>query len=696
MGDPVILTRDDGIGVITINNPPVNALGHAVRQGLWDCVEMAEADPAITAIVIIGAGRTFPAGADITEFGKPLKDPGLPQVIDRIEACTKPVVAALHGTALGGGFEIALGCHYRVADTTARVGLPEVHLGLLPGAGGTQRMPRLSGAKVALDVMLSGTPIDVVTAQGAGVIDQVIDGDLLEGAIAYVQTVTAPRRTQDATQGFEDAAQYDAALAAAKTRVATRMRGQKSPAKIIECVAAARDLPFTEGRQFERAAFMDCMASDQSKGMIHAFFAERASAKVPEAQQGTPQPITHVGVIGGGTMGAGITQALLNAGLTVTMVEQTKDGAAKGYARIEQAYARQVDKGRMTESQKAKVLQLFSTSVDLGDLSKADLIIEAVFENVEVKRDVFAGLDQIARPDAVLATNTSYIDIDTISDVLSRPDRLIGLHFFSPANIMKLLEIVVPIGSEVNTVATGFALAKKLKKVPVRAGNAPGFIGNRIMRAYAESAMQMMEDGCSPYDIDAAIYDFGYPMGIFAMYDLAGLDISWANRKATAATRDPNARYVRIADLICEQGWFGQKTGRGYYQYPDGARKGVPDPEVLALIDQERARKGIAPTPLSPDQIIARYMAAMVNEGCKVLAEGVALKPSDIDVAAVHGYGFPRYRGGPMKYADMIGLDTILANLEDYATDDAEFWKPVPLLVELVAKGQSFGDLNKG
>ena len=695
MSAQVTLSKIRSIAVIEVNNPPVNALGHAVRKGLWDSIEVAEADDTVKAIVLIGAGRTFPAGADINEFGTAMQEPYLPDVIDRIEDCKKPVVAALHGTALGGGFEVALGSHYRIAPADARIGLPEVNLGLLPGAGGTQRMPRLCGAKLTLDVMLSGKPISAAKAHAAGLIDRLAEGDLRLEAIKFAEEVQKVRRSRDEENGFLDTKSYHEALDDAKKMISIRMRGQLAPIKIIECVTAALETPFAKGRAFERASFFECLSSEQSKGMIHAFFAERASAKVPEASRAKPRKLESIGVVGGGTMGAGITVAALDSGLPVTMIERDAESIARGRANVEKVYDRLVAKGRKTEDQKEAVMALYTASTNYGDLSDVDMVIEAVFERLDVKREVFAKLDEVIKPSAVLASNTSYIDIDLISSATSRPSQVIGLHFFSPANIMKLLEIVVPSSAADDVVATGFALAKRMRKVPVRAGNSGGFIGNRILGKYGVCAAHMMEDGASPYDIDAAIFEFGYPMGIHAMYDLAGLDIGWDNRKAAAPNRNPKERYVAIADRICENGWFGQKTGRGFYLYPDGARIGTPDPEVLKIIQGERERKGLSTRKFSKQEIIERYLAAMVNEGCEVLREGVALKPSDIDVTSIFGYGFPRYRGGPMKYADMYGLDKMLSNIQAYEQEDPIFWKPSPLLVELVETGRNFDDLNK-
>lgn len=480
-----------------------------------------------------------------------------------------------------------------------------------------------------------------------------------------------------------------------RSETAKKSRGLFSPLKVIEAVQAGLDLPFDEALKFERQLFLQCIDSPQRAGLIHAFFAEREVVKVPEAQAAKPRAIASVGVVGGGTMGAGIAVSALDAGLSVTMVERDDASIARGRANVEKVYDGLVAKGRMTPEAKAAVMARYTGSTQYEALAPVDLVIEAVFEDLAVKQAVFAELDRVCKPGAVLATNTSYLDIDAIAASIARPQDVIGLHFFSPANIMKLLEIVVPAKVSADVVATAFELARKLKKVAVRAGVCDGFIGNRILAVYRAAAGHMMEDGASPYEIDAAVRDFGYPMGPFQVSDLAGGDIGWATRKRRAPTRDPQARYVQIADRICERGWFGQKTGRGYYLYPQGARTGQPDPEVLAIIDAERQRAGITPRRFTPEEIMRRYMAAMVNEGANVVAQGIALRPLDVDVTFLYGYGFPRHRGGPMKYADMVGLDKVLDDIREFAKADPVFWKPSPLLERLVAEGQNFDSLNR-
>lgn len=688
----------DGVLVVTVDNPPVNALGVDVRRGLSAAIERADEDSSVQAVLIVGAGRNFIGGADIREFGKLPMPPSLPDVCNRIEACAKPVVAAIHGAALGGGLEVALAAHYRLAVAGAKLGLPEVTLGLLPGAGGTQRAPRLIGAAAALDLILSGRHIGAEEAQQLGLVDCIgASGDALADGLAYAHerlAAHAPvRRTRDAA-GLADRRASRAAIEAARERTVKKSRGLFSPLKIVDAVQAALELPFDDGLRHERQLFLQCIDSPQRAGLIHAFFAEREVLKAPETRTAKPRAIASVGVIGGGTMGAGIAVAALDAGLPVTMIERDDASLARGRAHVEKVYDAQIAKGRMTPEAKAAVMNRWSGSTSYDALAHVDVAIEAVFEDLDVKKAVFAELDRICKPGAVLATNTSYLDIDAIAASVSRPADVIGLHFFSPANLMKLLEVVVPAKVGADVVATAFDFAKKLRKVPVRAGVCDGFIGNRVLAVYRTAADHMMEDGASPYRIDRAVREFGFPMGPFQVIDLAGGDIGWAARKRRAATRDPAARYVQIADRLCERGWFGQKTGRGFYLYPDGARSGTPDPEVEAIIKAERQRAGVAPREFTDDEIIRRYMAAMINEGANVVHEGIALRPLDVDVAFLYGYGFPRHRGGPMKYADTVGLAKVLADIREFAKEDPQFWRPSPLIVDLVGRGADFASLN--
>ncbi|NPT41261.1 3-hydroxyacyl-CoA dehydrogenase [Paraburkholderia sp. 1N] len=685
--------------LVTIDHAPVNALSADVRRGLLAAIEAADADSAVEAVLIVGAGRNFIAGADIREFGKPPVPPSLPDVCNRIEACAKPVVAAIHGAALGGGLEVALAAHYRLAVNGAKLGLPEVQLGLLPGAGGTQRTPRLIGAPAALDLILSGRHAGAKEALALGLIDRLgSSDDILAEGLAYVHELLAAhapvRRTRDAA-ALSDRAASLAAVTTARAETTKKSRGLFSPLKIVDAVEAAIEQSFEDGLRLERKLFLECIDSPQRAGLIHAFFAEREVLKAPETREAKPRALNKIGVVGGGTMGAGIAVAVLDAGLPVTMIERDDASLARGLAHIEKVYDGLIAKGRMSAEKKADVMSRWQGSTSYDALADADLVIEAVFEDLEVKKAVFAELDRVCKASAVLATNTSYLDIDAIATSISRPADVIGLHFFSPANIMKLLEVVVPKQVSAEVVATAFELAKKLRKTPVRAGVCDGFIGNRVLAVYRSAADAMMEDGASPYQIDAAVRAFGFPMGPFQVVDLAGGDIGWATRKRRAATRNPKARYVQIADRLCERGWFGQKTGRGFYLYPEGSRSGSPDPEVEAIIDAERERAGITPRTFTDEEIMRRYMAAMINEGANVVHEGIALRPLDVDVTFLYGYGFPRYRGGPMKYADTVGLATVLADIREFAKEDPLFWQASPLLIDLVERGADFASLNQ-
>lgn len=686
--------------IATLDSPPVNALNVELRRGLIAAIEKAEADASVQAVLLVGAGRAFIAGADIREFGQSPQPPSLPEVCNRIEACSKLVVAAMHGHALGGGLEVAMAAHYRLAMRDAKLGLPEVQLGLIPGAGGTLRAPRLMGAGPAVDLMLSGRHMGAVEAQACGLVDRLGDDDSAEVAgLAYalelLQQGASMRRTRDASATSAERSESLATLAKLEAETAKKSRGLFSPLKVIESVRNGLELSFDEALKRERQLFLQCIDSPQRAGLIHAFFAEREVVKVPEARAAQPRRLASVGVVGGGIMGAGIAVSLLDACLPVTMIERDEASIARGRANVEKVYDGLIAKGRMTSEAKAAVMARFSGSISYDALAQVDLVIEAVFEDLDVKKAVFAELDRVCKPGAVLATNTSYLDIDAIAASISRPQDVIGLHFFSPAHIMKLLEIVVPAKVSADVVATAFNLANKLKKVPVRAGVCDGFIGNRILAVYRQAADYLMEDGASPYEIDAAVREFGYPMGPFQMSDLAGGDIGWATRKRRAATRNPKARYVQIADRICERGWFGQKTGRGYYLYPQGSRTGQPDPEVQAIIDAERERAGITPRSFTADEIMRRYMAAMINEGANVVDQGIALRPLDVDATFLYGYGFPRYRGGPMKYADMVGLDQVLADIRTFAKEEPLFWQPSPLLERLVDEGKNFDSLNR-
>ena len=694
MTDKITYNRHGDIAVLRIENPPVNALSHDVRTGLMTRMDQAEADTGVRAVLLVGAGRAFIAGADIKEFGKTPLEPHLPDVCNRIEASPLLVVASMHGVSLGGGLEVALSAHYRVAQPSARVGLPEVHLGLLPGAGGTQRLPRVAGVENAIDVITTGRHVKAAEALKMGIIDSIEEGDPEAVGLSYTQSLLdrdAPRRAVSelpAPASIDWDAAYDVVL--------KKGRGQIAPAQAVRAVQASVEMPFAEGLKAERQMFWDLMQTDQRAGMIHAFFSERAVGNLPELKGVEPRPLSAIGVIGGGTMGAGIATAALLSGLDVTLLEMSAEAANAARGRIESNLSGALKRGKISaETHDAMLNRALTLATDYAALKDADLVIEAVFEEMDVKKKVFAELDKVCKPGAILASNTSYLNIDEIAASTSRPADVIGLHFFSPAHVMKLLEVVVADKTAIDVVATGFALGQKMGKISVRAGVCEGFIGNRILSTYRTAADHMILDGASPFQIDKALTDFGFAMGPYAVADLAGLDIGWAMRKRVAKTRDPRERVGEYPDRLCEQGNFGQKTGKGFYIYAAGARAGVPNPEVTEMIAAERAEKGITPKTFTDEEIVRRYMAAMVNEAAKVVGEGIARRPLDVDMTLLFGYGFPRYRGGPLKWADMVGLPQLLADIEAYAKEDDYFWKPAPLLQKLVADGRTFDDLNK-
>ncbi|MDF1728409.1 MAG: 3-hydroxyacyl-CoA dehydrogenase NAD-binding domain-containing protein [Sulfitobacter sp.] len=694
MSDKVAYERRGEVALLRIQNPPVNALSQAVRQGLWDAMDRAEADDGVRAVLILGEGRAFIAGADITEFGKPPQEPYLPDLCNRIEASPLLVVASMHGVSLGGGLEVALGAHYRIAQPSARVGLPEVNLGLIPGAGATQRVPRLTGADKAIALMTAGNQIKAAEAQDLGLIDRVEEGDPKDVGLAYVEELLAQgaERRPVSEMPAPDPIDWDATYEG----VLKKGRGQISPAMVVRAVQAASELTFAQGLKKEREIFLDLMETDQRQGMIHAFFSERAVGNLPELKGVEPRALQSVGVIGGGTMGAGIATACLLAGLNVVLIEMTSDAAEAARERIAGNISGALKRGKISQDRHDKLLTIaLEVSQNYDSLSAVDLVIEAVFEDMEVKKDVFGKLDAVCKPGCVLATNTSYLDVNEIAASTARPADVIGLHFFSPAHIMKLLEIVVADKTAPEVTATGFALGKMLGKVCVRAGVCDGFIGNRILAHYRDAAGHMVLDGASPYQIDKALVDFGFAMGPFAVSDLAGLDIGWATRKRKAPHRHPDERVPTYIDRLCEQGHFGQKTGEGYYIYEAGKRAGVPNPKIMELVAEEQAERGITPRDFSDEEIVRRYMCAMVNEAAKVVGGGIARRPLDVDMVLLFGYGFPRYWGGPMKWADLQGLDRVLADIERYGQEDAWFWQPAPLLKQLVAEGRNFDDLNK-
>ncbi|CTQ51378.1 3-hydroxyacyl-CoA dehydrogenase NAD-binding domain-containing protein [Jannaschia donghaensis] len=687
--NPVTTRVSDGIAVITIDNPPVNALGHAVRQGLARAVADFAGDETARIAVLCGAGRLFLGGADISEFGKPLADPSLPAVIDAIETCAKPIIAAIHGAALGGGLEVALGCHYRIAMPGTKLGLPETTLGILPGAGGTQRTPRLVGLDIAADMIVGAKPISAADALSAGLIDRLGQGTDPEAeAVDYARTLlsdgAAPRPTRDMPAPKGDIATH-------RAKAEAKYPGQIAQVTALDAIAAGMTMSFDDGIAEERRLFQTLMQTPQRAGLIHAFFAERAVAKLPEIAGVEPRHISRIGVIGGGTMGAGIATSALLAGLIVTLIERDATSADAARATITRNLDGAVKRGKLDGARRDTALESLATVTDIDALSDADIVVEAVFESMDVKREVFARLDAVAKPGAVLATNTSYLDVNKIAQATARPSDVIGLHFFSPAHIMKLLEVVVADATAPDVTATAFALAKRLGKTPVRAGVCDGFIGNRILSQYRAAADHMVLDGASPYDVDRALRDFGFAMGPYQVSDLAGLDIGFATRERKAATAHPRDRRPTFADALYHAGRLGQKTGSGYYDYSE-SRQGMPDPAVDAIVAS--ARSGTT-RDFTDEEIVRRYMAAMVNEAARVVDEGIALRPLDVDVVFLQGYGFPRYRGGPMHWADAYGLDRILADIAEFARTDDHFWQPAPLLTRLVEEGRSFADLNK-
>lgn len=647
--NPISIDRKDHIATVTVSNPPVNALSHAVRSGLMEAWKTLESDDDIKAVVLICDGRTFIAGADIREFDSAPKEPHLPDLIASIEGSRKPWIAAVHGTALGGGCEVTLGCHYRVAVPAAKFGLPEVNLGLIPGAGGTVRLPRLIGVEKAVEWVTSGKPVNAVEAQNLGLVDALSPEDDLAGFAREfaLEKLADPLPVAVSRRAFEVAPDPEKSKAIL-SGVRAKVRGQLSPVEAAAAVLDAVTLPAEEAFRRERERFHMLKQSEQSAALRHVFFAERSTAKISELKDIAPRNVSNCGVIGGGTMGAGIAAAMLLAGLDVTMIERDASAAASGEIRVQKILDGAHTRGLISDDQRASILAAFSARHDYDALGKSDLVVEAVFEDMEVKKSVFEQLDRVCSADAILATNTSYLDVDEIASACSNPHRVLGLHFFSPAHIMKLVEVIKTDAVSPQTLATGFALAKRLKKVPVLAGVCDGFIGNRILANYRKQCDYMLEDGASPQDIDTAMRNFGMAMGPFEMQDMAGLDIGWANRKRLAPTRDPRERYVKIADRICELGRFGQKTGAGWYQYPSGSRKGIPDPVVDRIIAEEREAAGISPRTFTMNEIQSRILQAMVTEGEKILAEGIARSAADIDMVFILGYGFPRWRGGPM------------------------------------------------
>jgi 3-hydroxyacyl-CoA dehydrogenase len=684
------------IGVIRLNNPPVNALSHALRSGIQDAVTQAQ-DDASLALVLMCEGRTFIAGADISEFGKPPISPSLSDLLIVIEASKKPIIAAIHGTALGGGLETALACHYRCALPSAQVGLPEVKLGLLPGAGGTQRVPRLTGVKAALDLMTTGAPIAAAQALNIGLIDKVVEGDLLSAALDFANEVIEQGAELKRVRDLEvdktaTSAEYFAELFTDyRKTLSKRFRGQEAPHRIVECIEGALNTPFDEGLKVERRLFVECMQSSQSAALQHMFFAQRMSSKVKDLPKDTQlKDIKRVGIIGGGLMGGGIAMNFVNVGIPVTLLEISQEALQRGKDLIAKNYAMTVSKGKLTVELATQRQDMITGTTDYHDLADMDLVIEAVFENLDIKKQVFAKLDNVCKQGAILASNTSYQDVNLIAQSTSRPQDVIGLHFFSPANVMKLLEIVRGDETSNEVVATSMAIAKSIKKVPALSRVCYGFIGNRMLRHYAREAQLCLLEGSTPQDIDAVMQNFGMAMGPLAVGDLAGIDIGYKAREGLTDEQKGDVRTYCIADALYEMGRLGQKTGAGYYQYDPDTRQRSVDPVVLEVIEAQAKKRGVERKVISDKTILERLTFALINEGFKILEEGIAQRPSDIDVVYAFGYGFPAYRGGPMFYADTIGLEKIYHTICEFAdTYGEEFWQPAALLKQLVEEGKT-------
>ena len=690
------------VAVITMNNPPVNGLGYDTRRGIAEGVERAQADPAVVAVVLTGAGKAFSGGADIREFGSPkaLAEPNLLSLIKLVENAAKPVVAAIHSVAMGGGLELALGCHYRVASPGASIALPEVKIGLIPGAGGTQRLPRVLGVETALNMIVSGEPVrsEVLAGlPGQKLFDRLVDGDLLEGACAFAAEKAAEHaagaplpRVRGLPVKHPNA---DAYFQFARNMVKGMAKNFPAPPKCVDAVEAAVKRKFDDGMLLEREVFLALMQTPECKALRHAFFGERAASKIPDVPEDTlMRTVAKVAVVGAGTMGGGISMNFLNAGIPVTVLETRQEALDRGVATIRKNYEAQVRKGKLKQDKYEQRMALLSTTLAYDDIKDADLVIEAVFEEMGVKEQVFRKLDEVMKPGAILASNTSTLDVDKIAAFTARPQDVVGMHFFSPANVMKLLEVVRGAKTGKDVLATVMQVAKKIRKTAVVSGVCDGFIGNRMIEQYSRQAGFLLEEGCTPQQVDKAIEKFGFAMGPFRMGDLAGNDIGWAIRKRRYVEK-PHMRYSKTADLLCEMGRYGQKTGAGWYDYVPGKRDAIPSDVVVKMIADHRATLGVAPRKISDDEIVHRLVYSLVNEAAKILEEGIASKASDIDMVYLTGYGFPLFRGGPMCYADSQGLFNVVQTMKKFAAnplDDASFWQPAPLLAKLAAEGKSF------
>ncbi len=691
----------DNIALMTIDNPPVNPLSSGVRQGLTDGISQALADDNVAAIVLTGAGRAFIAGADISEFGGAAEGPSLHDCLTAMDDASKPIIAAINGTAFGGGLEVALCCHYRVIAPSAPVGLPEVKLGLLPGAGGTQRLPRLIGAAKALDFILSGDPIPGPVALELGIADEVAEGDIVEAGIAFAQRIVAAgspiRRIRDESDKLLEDRGNAELFDQARKNSARRMRKRFAPEMIIQCIEAAVNLgDFDAGMKVEGECFAQCMKHPQREALIHTFFSEREVAKIPDVPRDTPtQDIQQAGVIGCGTMGGGITMSFLNVGIPVTVLELDQEALDRGIGVIKRNYDIQVKRGRMSETEVDQRMAILTGTTQYEDLGSADVIIEAVYENIDVKVETFKKIEAIAKPGAILASNTSGLDVDKMGDATSRPESVIGLHFFSPANVMKLLEVVRGSKTSKETIATSMKLGKRLNKIAVLSGNAPGFIGNRMLAGYTRQAGEIILQGATPYQVDNALLKFGMPMGPFQMNDLVGLDLGWRARQLAGVKPEDVPITARVADKLCNMERFGQKTNRGYYIYPEGSRAGQADPEVIELVEQTSAELGITRREIADEEVLKRCLYPLINEGARILEDGIAIRPCDIDIVYINGYGFPEVTGGPMFWADQQGLDNILADIKKFQEEyGGDIWKPAPLLEKLVSEGKTFASLQ--
>jgi 3-hydroxyacyl-CoA dehydrogenase len=701
MGDLVQFSKSGNVGVITINNPPVNALSPGVPEGISEAIDELQKDGELKAGVLIGSGNTFIAGADIKELGKMAsgkpRGAGLLPLLLKIEDCSKPVVVAIHGTALGGGMEVAMAGHYRAAVRSAKVGQPEVKLGIIPGAAGTQRLPRLAGVAKAVEMCCEGNPISAEEAFQLGIIDKLVDGDLLTGAIAFAQEIAGKRipKTRERNSKLGTPEQNAPIFTAARETTRKKQRGLMAPLAAIDAVEAATKLSFDEGCRLEQKLFVECLVSSQAKALMHVFFAEREVAKIPDVPKDTPLiPVKTAGVLGAGTMGGGIAMVLANAGIPVLVKEADQAALDRGLANIQKNYANSVKRGRFTQQFVDERLKLIQPTLSLDGFASVDLVIEAVFEGMALKKEVFAQLDKICKRGAILASNTSTLSIDEIASATARPQSVIGTHFFSPANVMRLLEIVRGKATSKEVIATCMQLSKKLGKVGVLVGNCRGFVGNRMFHPYVRESVFLLEEGASVEAVDSALYDFGMAMGPLAVGDLAGLDVGWRIRKEYRHLEKPGIRQAFAGDRLCELGRYGQKTGAGWYKY-DENRRTIPDQEVGTLVKRWAAEARIPQRKIEREEIVDRCVYALVNEGARILEEGLALRAGDIDIIYINGYGFPPYRGGPMWYADAVGLKKVYERILEFHQQHGELWEPAPLLKQLAEQGKTFADYNK-